>query len=95
MIKYNYTGAAALWDELYNLCFNPWDFSDRQKERRDFMRELTRGNYSETVDFLKQEIDFILPAENATSRCYDFDLIKHYESLITKLVLFKGVKSGK
>ena len=95
MIKYDYTGAAALWDELYNLCFNPWDFDDRQHERRYFMRELTRGNYSETVDYLKQEIDFILPTKNATSRVYDFDLIKQYESLITKLVLFKGVKNEK
>lgn len=91
MIKYNYTGAAALWNELYNLCFEPWQFDDSQKERRYFMHELTRGNYSETVDFLKNEISEILPAENAKSRVYDFDLIAQYENLIHKLVMFKGV----
>ena len=91
MIKYNYTGAAALWDELYNLCFNPWDFDDRQKERRYFMRELTRGNYSETVEYLKNEIDYILPIPDAKSRVFDFDLITQYENLIHKIVMFKGV----
>lgn len=92
MIKYNYTGAAALWNELYYLCFNPWDFSDRQKERRYFMHEITRGNYSETVEYLKNEIDYILPVPNAKSRVYDFDLIAQYENLIKKIVMFKGVK---
>lgn len=91
MIKYNYKGAAALWDELYNLCFDPWQFSDRQKERRYFMREMTRGKYNDTVEYLKQEIDYILPAENAKSRVYDFDLIAQYENLIKKIVMFKGV----
>ena len=91
MIKYNYTGAAALWDKLYNLCFDPWQFDDRQKERRYFMHELTRGNYSETVEYLKQEIEYILPVSDAKSRVYDFDLIAQYEDLIHKIVMFKGV----
>lgn len=94
MIKYNYKGAAALWDRLYNLCFNPWDFDDRQHERRYFMYELTRGKYSDTVDYLKNEIENILPTPDAKSRCYDFELIGRYETLIHDLVMFKGVIHG-
>jgi len=90
MIKYNYTGAAALWDDLMYF-FEPWTFDDIQKDRRYFMREITRGNYSEPVEYLENEIEYILPAPNAKSRCYDFELIGRYKAMIEKLKAFKGV----
>lgn len=95
MIKYNYTGAAALWDRYYDTICDPWTLGtyEKQTERRIFMHELTRGNFSEYIDYVKQEIEYILPSKEAKSRCFDFELIKQYEDLITEMRSFKGVIS--
>ena len=88
MVKYNYTGAAALWEKLYILCFNPWDFSDRQKERRFFMREITRGNIEETINHLWDSICFAaVPPVSEKTHKYINDL----DVLISDLLKFKGV----
>lgn len=88
MIKYNYTGAAALWDRLYTLCFNPWDLDDIQKDRRFFMRDITRGKTSETICYILETIDFsaVPPVANET-----LEKIKELEQLANDVITFKGV----
>ena len=88
MIKYNYTGAAALWNELYNLCFSPWDFDNRQRERREFLRDITRGKKQATIDYLWDSICFAaVPPVSDDTHKYINDL----DNLITKILDFKGV----
>lgn len=89
MIKYNYAGAAALWNELYNLCFNPWDLDNKQKQRREFMRDITRDKKKYHIDFLWDRICFssIDYKTNAETRKYIRDL----DNLLTSIIDFKGV----
>ena len=90
MIKYDYTGAAALWDRFYNLCFNPWDLDNQQRQRREFLRDITRGNKQETIDFLWDRICFVAvpPILEDTHK-----IINNLDNLLTDIINFKGVKN--
>ena len=88
MLKYNYKGAAALFDRMNDLCFNPWDFDNKQRQRREFLRDITRGNKQETIDFLCVRIDFaaVPSVSNET-----LETIRQIDSLLTDIINFKGV----
>ena len=88
MIKYNYKGAAGLWSRLYSLCFSPWDLDNPQKDRRDFMRDITRGKKQDTIDFLWNSICFsAVPPVSDDTRKH----IKAIDILIDDIIDFKGV----
>ena len=96
MIKYNYTGAAALWDEYYNLCIDDFSFGDKEKqqERRHFMRAVTRHiDIKLYIDFIYETIDDLQPLETAGRRYWDFNYERRLEDLIYKIKSFQGVKS--
>ena len=96
MVKYDYTGAAALWSEFYNLACDPWDFDtlERQQIRREFMRAVTRHTDIKVyIDHLYELIDMARPVPDAKSRCYDFDYERGLENMIYNIKTFykKGV----
>ena len=75
MLKYNYKGAAALWDEYYTLCVDPWELGDteKQQERRYFMRAITRGeDIAIYTNHITETIEEMRPVKDAKSRCFDF-----------------------
>lgn len=91
MVKYNYTGAAALWTEYCNICCEPWQLSrdEWQKERRQFMRAVTRHiDIKLYIDYIYELIDEARPVETAKSRCYDFKYENDLENLIWKIKTF-------
>ena len=91
MIKYNYKKAAALWDQYYNLCVDPWTLGDveRQRERRAFMRAVTRHiDIKLYIDYIYELIDEARPAEGIKSRCFDFERENALEDLISDIKLF-------
>ena len=91
MVKYNYTGAAALWDEYYNLCCDPWTLGrdERQLERRYFMRAVTHHvDIKEYIDYIYELIDDARPIEEAKSRCFDFEYERELEDMIWKIKSF-------
>ena len=95
MVKYNYTGAAALWTRFFYTVSDPWDLdnTEKQKARRDFMRALTRRDGLKMyIDIIYDRIDDARPLETAKSRVYDFNYEKELENLIYSLKTFEGVK---
>lgn len=96
MIKYNYKGAAALWNEYETtcICYPHFDGVERQEERRRFLRALTRENAHDKqiyIDFIKQNIEDARPVEDAKNRVYDFDYEREQEEIAQKIIDFKGV----
>ena len=89
MIKYDYKGAAALWDRLVSLCFNPWDFDNQQEQRRQFLRDMTRGNKDNDINYLWDRVCYVAvpPISKGTHK-----LIYDYDKLINDIIDFKGVK---
>ena len=92
MLKYNYLGAAELWERFDFLLIDPWelDTNEKREARRDFMHDLTRGNVKETIDYITDQIDFLAvpPVHEAILKD-----IKELEKLATDILLFKGVLS--
>lgn len=96
MLKYDYTGAAALWDEYETtcICYPHFDGVERQEERRRFLRALTRENAHDKqiyIDFIKQNIEDARPVADAKNRFYDFDWEREQEEIAQKIIDFKGV----
>ena len=93
-MRYDYTGAAALVDEYYDLLVDPWELDENEKrqERREFMRNITRGDKKLYTDYARQCIIDYRPIEDAKSRCYDFEYERQIESLIDKIDSFGGIK---
>ena len=90
-MRYNYTSAAALWDEYYNLCIDPWTISsnERQQERRQFMYNLTRGIDKQIyIDYIKECIIDYRPIEGAKSRVFDFEYERQMQNIINKIETF-------
>ena len=90
MLKYNYTGAAALWDEYYNIVCDPWTLAsdEKQKERRCFMRSITRGDCKQYINYIDEMIEEARPIQDAKSRCYDFEYEKELEKIKHKIFTF-------
>ena len=88
MIKYNYTGAAALWKKAMTIVFNPWDFSDVQKDRRFFMHDITRGRKTDIIECIDNNIEnySIEPVSNN-----DLLTINELAQLNNEILNFKGV----
>ena len=88
MIKYNYTGAAALWKKAMIIVFNPWDFSDVQKDRRFFMHDITRGRKKDIIECIDNNIEnySIEPISNN-----DILTINELAQLKKEILNFKGV----
>lgn len=96
MLKYDYKGAAALWDEYDRECITDMSFCgiERQQERRYFLRALTREDADAKqiyIDFIKQNIEDARPVEGAKNRFYDFDWEREQEEIAQKIIDFKGV----
>ena len=95
MLKYNYKGAAALWDKYYNTFCDPWTFDtiERQQERRHFLRFLTRDIKAEKklyIDFINNDILECRPVKDAKSRCFDFEAEREKETIKQEIIDFKG-----
>ena len=93
VVKYNYKGAAALWDEYYNLCCDPWDLCgiDIQQERRYFMRAVTRHiDIKVYIDHIYGLIDDARPVDGVKSRCFDFEYERQLENIIYKIKTFSN-----
>jgi len=98
MIKYDYTGAAALWNKYYNLCIDDMSFcgQEKQQERRYFMRAVTRHiDIKLYIDFIYELIDSARPLEDQKSRVYDFEYERALEALIWEIKTFykKGARN--
>lgn len=94
MVKYDYAGAAALWDEYYDKCCDPWTLGsdEKQEERRYFMYAMTRRvDLDLYINYINELIDYIKPAEGLKSRCFDFEAEKEYTTIIDKIKSFSGV----
>ena len=96
MLKYDYKGAAALWDEYETTCIcDPhFDGYERRTERREFLRALTHNDpmYKKMiVDFILENIENARPVEDAKSRCYDFIYEREQKQIMQKVIDFKGV----
>ena len=92
MVKYDYTGAAALYKRFYDLCVDPFTDTDAiQEDRRLFMRELTRGGDMKIwIDYINESLDDLRPVETAKSRVYDFEFMNQFRQLITDIKAFRG-----
>lgn len=95
MVKYNYAGAAALWDEYFDLCICDMGFcgtDEAQQERRFFMRTITRKDEDIKLylDCIKERIEDIKPIDGLKSRCFDFESEKQLEQLKLKLLNFEN-----
>ena len=96
MKKYNYLKAGKIYDKMFNMCCDPWELDDSEKQhaRRDFMNALTRKN----KEYLQPYIDYIVetricvcePYPNAKSKCWDFDLMRQYNELINEIETFEN-----
>ena len=95
-MKYNYVKASKVYEKMFNLCVDPWELDDREKqeERRRFMYALTRKN----KEFLQPYLEYIIecricvcePYPNAKSRCWDFDKMREYNALIEEIENFEN-----
>ena len=59
-MKYNYKKAAEIWDHFYLLICNPWEFdeTEKQQNRRHFMRVLTRKiGFGPILDTIAENIE--------------------------------------
>ena len=92
MLKYNYKGAAALWDEYLDLCICDMSFcgQEKQQERRQFMRTITRKDEDIKLylDYITEQIENARPVEGAKSRCFDFKLENDLNELKAKIERF-------
>lgn len=96
MLKYDYTGAAALWDEYDVNCINDMSFGgiEKQQERRYFMRAMVRNIPEDKkiyIDFIRSNIEDARPVADAKNRFYDFDWEREQEKIAQKIINFKGV----
>lgn len=94
-MAYNYTKAAKIFDDMFNLCCNPWTLSDDEKQqaRRDFMRALTRGDadaIKSFIDFVTDEKTAVCSYETEKTRFYDFDMMREYDDIINAIKNFKN-----
>ena len=94
MLKYNYKGAAALWNEYFDLCVCDMSFcgQEKQQERRQFMRTITRKSEDIKIylDYITEQIENARPVKDAKSRCFDFESEKQLEQLKLKLLDFEN-----
>ena len=95
-MKYNYKKASEVFKRFYDLCVDPWTLSDseKQQDRRNFMRALTHG-YKEDIemylDFIKEEKECVcVPVEGVKSRMWDFDLMREYDNLINDIMVYQN-----
>lgn len=91
MLKYNYKGAAALWQEYFDLCVCDMSFGgvEKQQERRYFMRAITHNEDIKIyLNYIDENIADARPVEGVKSRCFDFNYERELEALKRKLVLF-------
>lgn len=91
MLKYNYKGAAALWDDYFDLCVCDMSFcgQEKQQERRQFMRAITHNEDIKIyLDYITESISDARPVEGAKSRCFDFEYERQLEELKHKIVIF-------
>lgn len=92
MVKYNYKGVAALWDEYFDLCVCDMSFcgQEKQQERRQFMRTITRKDEDIKLylDYITEQIENARPVEGVKSRCFDFEYERQLEELKYKIVNF-------
>lgn len=91
MVKYNYAGAAALWDEYYKICICDMSFSGEEKrqERRAFMYAVTHCiDINIYTNYIEMLIDELKPAKDLKSRCYDFKTENELNEIKKKIVIF-------
>ena len=84
MTKYNYKKAGKIWDELINITYDMPDYLDtsgRQRERRIFLRGLTRNDDSIKKLYINYITDYI--SEYSTP-----DEAAKLEKLALEIVLF-------
>lgn len=90
MVKYNYKGAAALFDNYYFYFCDPWQFDDqtRQRERRYFLRAFAH----ETDDRLLY-MDYARDILESMNGCAGLETtIKIASGVLFDMIMFKGVK---
>ena len=93
MVKYNYTGASDLFKLYFDTMVDPWelDENERRQARRDFMRDVTRGDISQYINYIDECLEDVRPVEDAKSRCFDFELMRDYEQVKQALIDFREV----
>ena len=92
-MKYDYTGAAVLYDEFYELLGkgNPDEITaENQQCRRQFIHDLTRKNVDDEIEYIWARICFsaIDYKTNKKTRRY----IAKLDKLMQKIIDFEGVK---
>ena len=86
-MKYNYKKASEIYKAYFDTFCDCWNDTKEEirKERRTFMRSLTRLNKSDIdfyIKFALQVIEEMRPIEDAKSRCYDFEYEREAEKII-------------
>ena len=89
MTKYNYKKASDLFNKYFDMCCDPWTVTEDEKRcyRREFMWSVTRGEVSEYIDYIKEQIQNVCRPYDIHG-CYDFQLEKQYTDLIDEIVNF-------
>lgn len=89
MIKYNYSKAARIWDDLINITYDMPDYLDasgRQYERRAFMRALTRNDNTLKNAYLDYITDHLSEFKN--TRFLDSKDAEKLEKIALRIVFF-------
>ena len=94
-MKFNYCLAGDIFADFFNLCIDPWTLGtdEKQKERREFMRALTRGDekYIQLyLDYIEEEKNIVCKYDTGTSKYFDFDLMKEYDAIIKAIKTFNN-----
>ena len=91
---YNYKKASDVYRKFIDLCVDPWTLTDeeKQKDRREFMWCLTRGedmsNYLEYIEETRECV--CIPCEGLKSRMWDFDMMRKFDALIQEIKNFRN-----
>lgn len=88
MVKYNYCKAAKIWADMTAITFDMSDFfdSDRQADRRFFMRALTRGDSQTINSYIDYITDYI--ADFSGTNCLTTEDQTKLEKIALQIVLF-------
>ena len=92
-MKYNYVKAAKIFDDFFNLCIDPWQITDDEKQtnRREFMHELTRGgDMSQYLEYIENEKRNVCIDDDGRNKYFDFDLMKSYDAIRDAIINFNN-----